>query len=140
MIETMLLGLLAPIVSEMTKDNENINGLDAVRGLLDMVGRDEEMAGLLGRVVASMRGAEETTSQKVYVLTETDSEDPTWVHTDIFSTLEEAQEEMRRRYHDDVVERYELFESAHIEPMKANATSDEGEVLAWNIKECEVGT
>ena len=134
----MLMGMLAPIVSEMMKDNENINGIDAVRGLLDMVGRDEEMAGLLGRVVASMRGGVEKASQKMYVLTETDSEDPKWVHTEVYPTLDGAQEEMRRRYHEDVVGRYDLFEEAHIEAKKAHAVSRDGETIAWNIAECEI--
>ena len=105
-------------------------------GLIETIGAEIGInpLSLIGDVIATSPKA----TKKVYVLTETDTDDPTWVHVDTFPTLADAQDEMRRRYHEDVVERYELFEEAHIEPMKANATSKDGETIAWNIKECEV--
>ena len=109
-----------------------------ILGLIETIGAEIGInpLSLIGDVIAT---TSPKATKKVYVLTETDTDDPTWVHVDTFPTLADAQDEMRRRYHEDVVERYELFEEAHIDAMMAYAQSKAvGEVIAWNIKECEV--
>ena len=75
---------------------------------------------------------------KVFVLTETDSTDPTWCHNEVYSTREKAVEELRKAVEDELEERGVLVADRYISTNgeKANVESMDFVTIAWNIKEC----
>ena len=78
--------------------------------------------------------------EKIYVLTETDSTDSKWCHNQTFTTKEKAVAEMKRLYHENVIEREELVVKSDFNAEEGKAYGDmvDGIIIAWNITECEL--
>lgn len=74
----------------------------------------------------------------IYILTETDSTDPTWCYNEAFSEKEKAQARMKELYHENVVEREDLVVESEFNEMSASAEMVDSIIIAWNIKEVKL--
>lgn len=77
---------------------------------------------------------------KVFILTETDSTDPTWCHNEAFATREKAIEGLRKAVKEELEERGDLVANHYISTNgeKANVESMDFVTIAWNVTECEL--
>ena len=75
---------------------------------------------------------------RVFVLTETENTDPKWCYNETFNDIEMARERMRSLYHELIVENHEAVKNAEVTQNSAYGEFDDGKIIAWNIKDCDV--
>ena len=74
----------------------------------------------------------------IYILTETDSTDPTWCYNEAFTNLEKAKERMHDLYRENVIDRENLVVHSEFNEMSASAEVVDSIIIAWNIKEVKL--
>lgn len=77
---------------------------------------------------------------KVYVLTELDSEDATWCFNEVFKKRENAIKRLHELYRENVVMRNEIVSNSEFNENEgtAHAVMEDGVVIAWRVKECNI--
>ncbi len=80
--------------------------------------------------------------KKVYVLTQTDTSDPTWCYNEVYGAREDAIERMEEMYGKEILERKDIIvmeSSCDLEYGKAFVRifgeMEDDIILAWNVSE-----
>lgn len=75
--------------------------------------------------------------KKVYVLTQTDTSDPTWCYNEVYGAREDAIERMREMYKEDILEREDIVmeRNCDLENGRAFGRMEDDVVIAWNVSE-----
>ena len=80
--------------------------------------------------------------KKVYVLTQTDTSDPTWCYNEVYGAREDAIERMMEMYGEDILEREDVIVmESSCDPENGRAFGrifgemEDDIILAWNVQE-----